>query len=367
MSRSRNWCYTRQLTDQEATYVENCAAAPTVGDLWFAPQNEKIKSCVFQIEKAPGTGKLHCQGFIQFINAQTMKCAKTIIGNNAHIEPMRGTVEEAAAYCRKAESRFCGPYLVGDEPSGGQGKRTDLERLRDMVKERKPALEMIEEDAKFARYEKQINFMRFAYMESASDRQASGVNVRVFFGATGLGKTYTAVNACCAAKDYYICEAPSKPGDKLWFQGYEGQKTLIIDDFSGSFCSVDYLKRLLDHYKLKVEFKGGFVWACWTQVIITSNYHPQNWYENVGLHVVNVAPLQRRLHHIYEFLPDRLHHEVDWDGHPIGDMLQNASLGLPLIRPEAPTQSSRSLSTVSGASGRLRDSGTSSASKETQS
>lgn len=331
MSKSRNWCYTRQLTEPESIYVSNCAAEPVLADLWFAPSSDQIKSCVFQIEKAPTTGKLHCQGFIQFLNPKAMATVKNIIGNEPHLEPVRGTVAEAAAYCRKPESRVCGPYLIGEEPSGGQGKRSDLETLRDLVKERKPALDIIEQDAKFARYEKQINFMRFAYMEAASDRQSTGVDVKVFYGATGLGKTFAAINFVCHNKDYYVCEAPSQAGGKIWFQGYEGQKTLIIDDFAGSFCTVDYLKRLLDCYKLKVEFKGGFVWANWTTVVITSNYHPANWYDNVGLHVVNVDPLRRRLKSIYEFLPDRMYHEVQWDGTPMGDMLETKSFGLPLL------------------------------------
>lgn len=331
MSKSRNWVYTRQLTDSEALFVTNCAADPCLADLWFAPSSEHIKCCVFQIEKAPTTGKLHCQGLIQFTTARAMAYVKNVVGNNSHVETMKGTVEQATAYCRKPETRFCGPYLIGDEPKCEQGKRTDLERLRDMVKERKPALEIIEDDAKFARYEKQINFMRFAYMEAASDRQATGVDVKVFYGATGLGKTYAAINYVCHNKDYYVCEAPSQAGGKIWFQGYEGQKTLIIDDFAGNFCTVDYLKRLLDCYKLKVEFKGGFVWANWTTVVITSNYHPANWYDNVGLHVVNVDPLKRRLKSIYEFLPDRLYHEVQWDGTAIGDDLETKSFGLPLL------------------------------------
>jgi len=299
--------------------VDNCAAAPTLGDLTFAPSGDSVKSCVFQIERAPTTQKLHMQGFIQFTTARAMGFAKKLIGNNPHLELMKGTVEEAVAYCRKDESRVCGPYLIGEEPAGGQGKRTDLDRVRELVKERKPVYDMLEEDARFAKFEKAINMMRFAYMEKDSDRQEQGVAVKVFFGATGLGKTYSAINHCCANKDYYIAECPSQKGSKLWFNGYEGQRTLILDDFSGDYCSIDFLKRLLDKYKLKVEFKGGFVWACWTTVIITTNSHPSNWYSSLGTHVVNVGPLRRRINVIYEFLEERVFHEVDWDGKSVGD------------------------------------------------
>lgn len=334
MSKSRNWCFTRQLDSREHAFMEGAAGAgvqPCTEELWFLPKMEQIKSLVFQFERCPTTQRIHMQGFVQFINPKGMKLVKTTIGNEPHLEVMRGTVAEAVAYCRKEESRLFGPYLLGEEPKCEQGKRTDLETLREMVKERKPALEIIERDAKFARYEKQINFMRFAYMESLSDRQASGVDVKVFYGATGTGKTYAAVNFL-GQKDYYIAECPSQRNSKLWFNGYEGQKTLILDDFSGDYCTLDFLKRLLDCYKLKVEFKGGFVWACWTQVIITTNYLPNDWYSN-GLNVVNVDPLKRRINRIYEFLPDRLYREIDWSGKGIGDVLQTKCFEMPLLPP----------------------------------
>lgn len=76
----------------------------------------------------------------------------------------------------------------------------------------------------------------------------------------------------------------------MWFDGYQGQHTLILDDFSGDYCAFRYLLRLLDKYKLKVEIKGGFAWAVWTTVVITSNIHPVGWY-----HDTDTSPLQRRL------------------------------------------------------------------------
>lgn len=334
MSKSRNWCVTRQLDAREHAFMEGAARAgeaPCLDELWFVPKSDAIKSLVFQFERCPKTARIHMQAFVQFTSNRGMPFVKKTIGNEPHCEIMRGSVADASAYCRKPETRLFGPYLIGQEPSGGQGKRTDLEALREMVKERKPALDIIEADAKFARYEKQINFMRFAYMEGLSDRQATGVDVKVFYGATGTGKTFTAVNYC-GKKDYYIAECPSQKNSKLWFNGYEGQKTLILDDFSGDYCTLDFLKRLLDCYKLKVEFKGGFVWACWTTVIITTNYMPDTWYTN-ALAPVNVDPLKRRIDHIYEFLPDRLYVELDWAGKHIGDVLTTKCFELPLLPP----------------------------------
>lgn len=334
-TKSRNWCFTRQLDAREHAFLEGAAAsktAPCLEELWFLPKMDQVKSLVFQFERCPKTSRIHMQGFAQFVNPKGMKMVKNLIGNEPHVETMKGTVEQAVAYCRKDESRLFGPYLLGEEPKCQQGKRTDLESLRTMVKERKSDLDILESDAKYARYEKQINYMRFTYDEARSDREATGLDVKVFYGATGTGKTYTAVHMCANKDDYYIAECPSQKNCKLWFNGYRGQSVLILDDFSGDYCSLDFLKRLLDHYKLKVEFKGGFVWACWTTVIITTNYMPDSWYQN-ALAPVNVDPLKRRIGHIYEFLPDRLYIELGWDGKHIGDLLPTKCFHLPLLPP----------------------------------
>lgn len=159
------------------------------------------------------------------------------------------------------------------------------------VKEHKSSEEILEQsEGAAARFEKQIRYMRFVQSERESDRQLVGVKVYTLYGASGVGKTYAAINILAGGKDYYICEAPSHKDSKVWFDGYEGQKTLILDDFEGNFCSFRYLLRLLDHYKFKVEVKGGFAWATWTTVVITSNIHPAGWYTGHEL-----SPLRRRL------------------------------------------------------------------------
>ena len=41
--------------------------------------------------------------------------------------------------------------------------------------------------------------------------------------------------------------------------------------------------RLLDGYKLQLPIKGGFTYARWRRVIITSNDHPDDWYKKYDL------------------------------------------------------------------------------------
>ncbi len=74
----------------------------------------KAKYMVCQIEKAPDTNREHVQGYIMMINASRRSTVQTLIGDEgAHFEERRGTVEEAAAYCQKEDTRHIGPITLG--------------------------------------------------------------------------------------------------------------------------------------------------------------------------------------------------------------------------------------------------------------
>lgn len=155
--------------------------------------------------------------------------------------------------------------------------------------------------------------------EASSDRQLQGVRVIVLWGPSGAGKTYAAINYIAGGNNYYIAECPSTKGSKLWFDGYEGQKTLILDDFDSSFCEYRYLLRVLDKYKLKIEVKGSFAWAQWTTVVITSNTQPSDWYQCSAV-AINTAPLQRRISEIRLQSEQGLYQLQGWDGRSLGDV-----------------------------------------------
>lgn len=214
--------------------------------------------------------------------------------------------------------KHLGPFELGERPE--PGKRNDIKEIFKEVKAGKTNGELLEiTDGTAARYERMIKFMRFTHNEQQSDRQLQGVRVLVLWGATGAGKTYAAVNVIANGTDYYIAEAPSVKGSKLWFDGYEGQRILILDDFDGDYCTMAYLKRLLDKYKLKIEVKGGFAWATWTTVIITSNHHPADWYKGNGVQVVDTSPLERRIAEIRYCEHQGAYKVQNWDKSFVGE------------------------------------------------
>jgi len=325
MAQSKNWCFTLQADETKGEHITwrtpgmECPVAT-----WFTAGD--IEYLICQVEEV---GHVHLQGYVQFKKNMRMTALKKV-HSKCHWEPRRGTHAEARDYCKKSKSQLNGPWECGTERDS-QGKRTDLDSIGAMVKARKTNIEIVEEcGAKASKFAKHIQFLRFTYTEKDSDRQLQGVRVLVLYGATGTGKTYAAVNYIAGNKDYYICEAPSHSTSKVWFDGYEGQRTLILDDFAGSFCQFRFLLRLLDVYKLKVEVKGGHAWAVWTTVVITSNIHPSGWYEHI-----DTSPLRRRINEIRLVEERGTYKGVDWTEHVIDADFVNFDAGVPDTPPPA--------------------------------
>ena len=82
------------------------------------------------------------------------------------------------------------------------------------------------------------------------------VDIYYIEGPTGIGKTYGIFERF---PDAY---RPIVSGDKVWFDGYDGQETLLLDELRGNI-KMSMLLQLLDPYPLKVEVKGGMVPAKW--------------------------------------------------------------------------------------------------------
>lgn len=114
-------------------------------------------------------------------------------------------------------------------------------------------------------------------------------SVLVYYGPSGTGKTATARTKF---PDAYVLP---KGDGKIWWEGYNGQTVVLIDEFYG-WIQYDYLLRLLDYSPMQVEFKGGSRPLAATTFIITSNKHWTDWYsDEVKAKHNNLEALQRRL------------------------------------------------------------------------
>ncbi len=79
-------------------------------------------------------------------------------------------------------------------------------------------------------------------------------------------------------------------GGAVWFDTYDQEETLLLDNFTGHFMPYTMLLRVLDGYPMMIPTKGGHTFAAWKNVLITSIWHPREWYD---LH--NLSELMGRL------------------------------------------------------------------------
>lgn len=231
------------------------------------------------------------------------------------------SVKDAIKYCKKEDTRMAGPWEHGDAPVN-QGKRTDLDELYTLLRQKRPLGEIIEGEPSYARYEKSIKFMKLLLGQKASNRVSQQVKVYAFYGGTGFGKTYAALFLMDDPNCVFKMNPPGKNG-QLWFDMYDGERTMVFDEFEGdNFCDMRTLNNLLDVYSLRLPVKGSHVFAEYTTVIICSNTPPRGWYQVNPMEAERlIAPLKRRIYQIRNFIAYGTYVIEDWDGNVISDQV----------------------------------------------
>jgi hypothetical protein len=204
---------------------------------------------------------------------------------------MRGTVEQARAYCTKEETRDpdagFGITEFGDQPVG-QGSRSDLEELAFQLQQGKRGRELFElVPSQFLRNVRGVA-VASAFYESERDWDTE---VHWYFGTTGSGKSRAAREENEGA--YW------KSCDDFWWDGYAGQEVVVIDDYRKDFCKFSQLLRLFDRYPLRLQVKGGTVSFVARKIVVTSPFSPAATWSQRSEEDVN--QLLRRITRIVEF------------------------------------------------------------------
>ena len=118
------------------------------------------------------------------------------------------------------------------------------------------------------------------------------LKVIVYIGETGAGKSRTAAEVATDGTTYY------KPRGE-WWDGYQQQNTVIIDDFYG-WIKYDEILKICDRYPYQVPIKGGYEQFTSKRIIITSNEPIENWYKGDWYKEEQLKALKRRID-IYEY------------------------------------------------------------------
>lgn len=290
-TRQRGWCFTYNIDswENQKDIVEDK----------FKFEQETMVTMAWQVERAPTTGHVHIQGYVEFTNARSMSGVKSLFFPSIHVEGRRGTCYEAYKYCvdeaKRAADLRAEAYVGGLVPSAAApGRRTDLDAVREAVDNGDSMLSVAENHfGTFVRYGRGIReyqLMRRAANQAFAERTKK--TVVVYWGPTGSGKSRH-------IDELWPDAFRVQPGSygNVWFTGYDGQPVTYFEDFY-SWVKLDFLLRLLDWYPVSVPSHGGMLPFVSTTIVFSSNYDPKDWYPNVGRTVKEA--LLRRLEFVFK-------------------------------------------------------------------
>lgn len=233
-----------------------------------------VKYACYQVEKAPDTGKLHVQGYLELKESWRYSRIKELFGRkDIHLEARRGSRDEARDYCRKEESRVDGPWEFGDFGKK-QGTRSDLLSVKAAIDKGAKEIEVYEQFfASSARHHK-----FFAkYISLKAPKRTVKPKAVLFLGPPGGGKTSWIQSQ---EKDCYWHSAAMG----TWFDEYRGETVVVFDDTYGTIPFNMYLG-LIDSKPFPVQVKGASMQFMPEKVYVVANRLPETWYKNERGHM----------------------------------------------------------------------------------
>lgn len=275
----------------------------TAYDLRPIVANEYIKYLVYQLELNPETGNNHYQGYVELTKPCRYRGVFKILDRECRLAVREGNRVQARHYCMKPVKdcpcahcekaaevpRIGNPIEIGVFEDGGQGKGTRFAKVKHDICLGRSLEQLYDDHDVMFTHNKSIE--KYKMIKDMRARREKGYKppvVNIVWGESGTGKTKGAV---AEEKDYYILTKGN--GSNVWWDGYNGEKHLIIDEFSG-WLNWDLLLRILDGYPVQVEPKGGSMLLDVNKVTITSNIAPAKWYPRVDMRDLK-NPLRRRV------------------------------------------------------------------------
>lgn len=257
MNRTRGYCFTiNNYNDDELLSTQKLLETATYG--------------IYGIEIG-NSGTQHIQGYGYWANKISFSTIKETLPR-AHIECAKGDAGENQRYCSKD-----GNYTeYGILPQ--QGRRNDIVAFKDDILAGMNEEDLIEKHTGcFAKYDRFYQRCRNIVLKKIA-KEMIQPEVIVITGEPGVGKTHTIYEEN-NIEDIYKVEVGDGSSGSVFWDNYNGENTILIDDFHSNL-KLDYMLRLCDKYPMKLNIKGGHTWKCAKKIYITSNIKLDNWYPN---------------------------------------------------------------------------------------
>lgn len=237
---SKNWCFTDYALRDWKSFYE---------------KHDWVRYIAYGEEICPDTKRVHYQGWIQLNTKKTMKGFLKFTGP-MHVEACKGNEYHQEDYCSK-DGIF---HTYGEFIK--QGDRLDIYAYVDKMKKGEHIMEIaLDEPELYCRYRNGLRDIYNYINQKERKNFNKETEVTYIYGETDKGKTRY-------VKDNYPDSFKIEGSQLKWFDGYDGQDVLHIDEYDND-VPITRLLNLTDRYDLRLETKGGFVYRNWTKVFIT--------------------------------------------------------------------------------------------------
>lgn len=299
---------TRRVLDKDARMMRYCFTVFDPDDNMERlahpiPMSAKISYCVFQLERCPNSGRPHAQGYLELTKSERWATVKSwftgIYAQKAHLEAAIKDGHVCTAYCTKdrnkdgTEARCPGtePFKFGCvRKASSDDKKEKPPPATEVIIALLNAgvsLTAIERDPETPIKIKSAIARNFKWLNDTQMRMTNytspptrDVYSEVWIGAPGVGKSEVALTRWKStySDTVYRLTIGLQSGQTVWFEDYERQPVLLLDDFDGTWMQAGQLVQILDKYRNKVSTKGGKAIPYWVHVIVISNSQIDDWW-----------------------------------------------------------------------------------------
>lgn len=253
--RVRRWCFTvNNYTDEDCELVKDMSV-------------DKMVSFLVVGKEVGEKGTPHLQGYIELSKQVYQSSLRKWLPRATLLASRDPKGVKAAAYCEKE----CVWLKVGEQ-GGGQGTRTDLSRLRDVIEQGDSLRDMIEDGALGTHTQLKCADALLKYYEPARDWLTE---VYWIVGWPRSGKDQLA-NALAPG-------AYRKHGHtEKWWDGYDGHEDVILEDLRDHHYKLEELLGMLGAHGFRIQCKGGMRQLRAKRVFITTVFRPETFYLDKG-------------------------------------------------------------------------------------
>lgn len=282
--RSRSWILTQSA--EKITFEELQAA---LSEYVYIGQKEKGKEGGEQ-------GYEHYQIYIENPTAIRFDTLKNKLPN-AHIEPRRGTKQEAYDYVTKSETKIGENFGNGEiRLTRTQGQRVDIENVMQMVKDgaTDAEIEQVYPVTMF-KYDKAIERTRQRQLESKYGKMFRELSVTYIYGNAGAGKTRYVYDTYGYENVFRVTDW-SHP-----FDGYAWENVMVFEEFRSS-VRIEQMLNYIDGHPLKLEARYGKRQACFEKVFIITNIPLSEQYKKIQeTQYETWKGFLRRIHYVWHY------------------------------------------------------------------